>query len=349
MSPGINTKDLGESFNVDLYVDTKTERASASDITVTYNPAILRANSVTPGDFLPVVLKTGVISSGTITLALGVNPTDPKMGVGKLATINFTPIAYGSDTVNYMTSTELAVISQTGNFISSLTGTIVTVVAPTPTPTLTPIPSLTPLPTASPIPTATSIPTSTPIPSPTSPWSTPVPTEVLTSTPYPTNTPHPTATSVPATPMLTITSSPLPTSAPPTSGSVVVVYAAGTKAGKYPYYPNMKLIIKDHTVLQAMAVSGNPLLRQFVKYTYNSPVKVTPMQVRVSYTNDYSNRGGDKRKREDRNLMVDKIEIDGVAYETEASNVYTKYSRHTGCHSGFNKTEWLYCNGYFAY
>lgn len=302
MSPGINSKQLGESFNIDLYLDAKTERASASDITVTYNPAILKANSVTLGNFLPVVLKPSTINNGTITLSLGVAPTDPKTGVGKLATVNFTTLSYGTDTINYQTTTELAVISQTTSFISSLTGAIVTIESPTPTPTLTPVP------------------TSTTAPLPTEPNSTPIPTPIVA-----TMTPAPSVT--------------------PAGGSVITVYAAGTKAGHYPYYPNMSLIIEDHTVLQAMAVSGNPLLRQFVKYTYNSPVKLTPNQVRVSFTNDYY----DRRHHEDRNLMIDKIEIDGIEYQAEAENVYTKYSRHSGCHSGFKKSEWLYCNGYLAF
>jgi len=325
--PSLISKDLSQSFNVDLILDTKTEKASATEIVLVYNPTILRANSITPGSFLPVVLKTGAINNGTVTLALGVNPTEPKQGVGILATVNFTTLAYGNDTINYTAQTQLAVISQTTNFISSLTGSIITVAAPTPTPTLTPIPTFTPVPSNTPIPQ----PSATPLP--TTPWSTPVPTNVPT---------------VPVTPVPSSTPPSAPTIVPPISGSVVTVYAAGTKAGRYSYYPNMKLIIDGHTVLEALAVAGNPALRQFIKYTHNSSVKVTPKQVLVKFTNDYYRRVG-RRSYEDRNLMVDKIEIDGVEYQTEADTVYTRYTRHSGCHSGYLKSEWLYCNGYLAY
>lgn len=304
MIPSILISSPGSNISIDLMIDTKAEKASAADIIINYNPAVLKANSITVADSLPVTLKAGLINNGTITITLGSQPTTPKFGIGKLATINFTVLTYGADTISYSAQTQLAVLSQTSSFVGSLAGSIIT------------------------IPTPTTIPSSTPIPLPTLPWSTPVPTEVTL----------PTATSVPQS-----TPTPIPTVTPTAGGSVVIVYAAGTKAGHYPYYPNMKLVINDHAVLEALSVRGNPSIRQFVKYTYYSSDKVEVDQVKIKYTNDYH------RGREDRNLMVDKIEIDGVTYQTEANNVYTKSARHTGCHSGFRSKEWLYCNGYFAY
>ncbi|MCJ7740834.1 hypothetical protein MUP32_06010, partial [Candidatus Microgenomates bacterium] len=64
--------------------------------------------------------------------------------------------------------------------------------------------------------------------------------------------------------------------------------------------------------------------------------KVAPGMIRVKFTNDAYKPSA--KPPQDRNLRVDKIYVNDVAYETENA-------RRSGSGSG----EWLYSNGYFQY
>lgn len=185
--------------------------------------------------------------------------------------------------------------------------------------------------------TPTAIPSvsSTPTPSPTSlPTSTPQPTVTPISTPTPLPTPTPSAT-------------PTPT-ATPIGGSNIVIFAAGQSARSIAPIMRLELFnakTKKWERVGTYSVGGNPGNREFQQFSFNSNYKVTLGQVRVRFTNDYSRNG------EDRNLMVDRVVIDGVTYQTEAVTVYStgSWSANNGCRAGFKSSEWLHCNGYFEY
>lgn len=192
-------------------------------------------------------------------------------------------------------------------------------------------------------PTPTSVPTNSPTPKPTL-----IPTSVLTSTPIPTSTPRPTL--IPTnTPVPTATSVPIPSSTPASGGSLVEIYAAGTYCAVRGtnVYPRMKLYINNQNVMTVFSVTGNPNpdVRQFNHYQYLSTSKVLASQVRLIFDNDINRcRSGDV------NLVVDKIVIDGVAYQTENPITYAKGAFiNNKCRSGNYETEWLFCNGYFQY
>ena len=87
--------------------------------------------------------------------------------------------------------------------------------------------------------------------------------------------------------------------------------------------------------------------RQFETYTYTSATPVLPSQIRLAFTNDYWN----SKTGEDRNVMVDKISINGKTYETEQTSVYAVGSGMPlkSCGTGYNSSEVLNCNGYFEY
>ncbi len=199
--------------------------------------------------------------------------------------------------------------------------------APTNTPIPTPISTSTPTSTRTPTPTLKPSPTPTPSPRPTS---TPTPT------PTPTNTPTPTPTRTP-TPIP-------PTPAPSLTLSVVNIWARGTSAQQI--YPIMELIVNNNIVRIWYDVKSN-WFGIAKKYTYNSPKHILPGSIiRVAFVNDTNSRRGG-----DRNLKVDKIEIDGITYQSENTSVYSVggWIRNGGCTNGYLRTEWLYCNGYFLY
>lgn len=124
--------------------------------------------------------------------------------------------------------------------------------------------------------------------------------------------------------------------------STVTVYAAGT--GARGTFPTMQLLIDNAVVAEWNNVRGNPYVRYFNRYVYKSTVPVSADRVKVRFTNDYRFRW------EDRNLRVDKIVVDDKTYQTEDASTYASGARKKGtCVKGYVRTEWLACNGDFAF
>lgn len=131
------------------------------------------------------------------------------------------------------------------------------------------------------------------------------------------------------------------------TGSVLKIYSAGTPSGGI--YPSMDLLVNGTVVKSIPSVQGNPYGVHQVD-TYTHPTTLTASQVKIIYTNnDVAPSTGPG---EDRNLKVDKINIDGEDFQTEAPTTYSAGVWKNGaCSSGgFLLDEWLSCgNGYFAY
>ena len=79
-------------------------------------------------------------------------------------------------------------------------------------------------------------------------------------------------------------------------------------------------------------------------FTTNVPETITASQVRVAFTNDASTPA-------DRNLIVDRIIIDGDTFETEDPAVFSTgtWTPDRGVVRGFHQTETLHVNGHFLY
>lgn len=121
--------------------------------------------------------------------------------------------------------------------------------------------------------------------------------------------------------------------------STIVVYASGTRANGQ--YPTMELMI-DNEIVSVFYDIGETEKT----YTYSHPAKVKSNQVTLRFTNDLHNR----ETGEDRNLRVNKIQIDGVDYESESQSTYTVGSwNRSSCGAGYKTSEWLYCNGEFRF
>jgi lysophospholipase L1-like esterase len=202
-----------------------------------------------------------------------------------------------------------------------------------PSPTATRVPSVTPTRPATP----TALPSATPRPS-----STPV---IPTATRAPTNTPVPTATRTP---------SQSPTRAPTTASQVSVtpvrttvsVYAYGTPAGSS--YPTMRIEIYDLSRKQWITrssivnVAGPKGSARFRKFNLTVNEVLSPNRVRVSFVNDAVVGS------QDRNLAVDRIELNGVPYQSEQA-LSTGTFGNSRCGGQTSGSEWLHCNGYFEY
>ncbi|WP_342190392.1 carbohydrate-binding domain-containing protein [Stieleria varia] len=122
---------------------------------------------------------------------------------------------------------------------------------------------------------------------------------------------------------------------------LVSIFAAGVTGSE-----NLALQIDEQTVAEFSGIGGDVETRTFEQYSFENASPVTADQIRVLFTNDLVDLSGD------RNLLIDRIEIDGVAFETEDDSTFS-----TGLWNPLNQaavprfaqSEWLYTNGFFEY
>ena len=84
---------------------------------------------------------------------------------------------------------------------------------------------------------------------------------------------------------------------------------------------------------------------QTISYTHNESVAAGDVQV------EFINDQWDPAQGIDANLTVDRIEIDGTAYQTEDASVYSTgtWKAEDGIQPGYRQSETLHINGYFQY
>ena len=123
---------------------------------------------------------------------------------------------------------------------------------------------------------------------------------------------------------------------PPTSGSAITIYARGETGQEQMQLQIDGVAVRTWNNIQSGSVQA---------YTYQASQTIEANRVRVAFTNDFNVDGSI-----DRNLIVDRITIGSVSYETEAPSVFSN-----GTFVGDNLTpgypqgEILHVNGYFQY
>ncbi|MCG8449824.1 MAG: hypothetical protein MI725_09630, partial [Pirellulales bacterium] len=125
------------------------------------------------------------------------------------------------------------------------------------------------------------------------------------------------------------------------AASTIELFAAGQTNEE-----TMELQIDGVTVATFANVGGDAVNRVFQSYSYTHPTAVTLDQLRVAFTNNLGSAPG-----VDRNLRVDRLVLDGVSHETEAPTTFSTgtWDPVTDCSPGAKQSEWLHCDGYFAY
>lgn len=140
-----------DELDVDVYIDTKGMSITGSDLEIKYDPNLLLAESITPGNFLPVVFVPGKITSGLAKIVLGCNVTDPKNGNGILASVKFKVLGEATNTSIYFDSTTaISALGQTTSVLGTpdaLNLTIATSPVDAPVSEATATPSVLPTPT----------------------------------------------------------------------------------------------------------------------------------------------------------------------------------------------------------
>lgn len=148
--PSATTVRPGEKMILAVTIDTGGKSVSAADLQIGYDAAVLSVGAVDVGDFLPVVLSPVKNTGSEVLMALGSQPTTPRVGQGTLVTLHLTILAKsGSAQVWVGPGTKVAAVGESGDVLSGKTNALITVV-PAATSTPTPTRSLHPSPTASP-------------------------------------------------------------------------------------------------------------------------------------------------------------------------------------------------------
>ena len=121
----------------------------------------------------------------------------------------------------------------------------------------------------------------------------------------------------------------------------ITIRAAGSTGQE-----EMQLLIDGEVVRTFTNIGGDPDAREFQNYTYNAN-GVTADRIRIAFTNDLF----DEAAGIDRNLTINNILVDGLAYQTEASSVFSTgtWLPDDGVTPGFGRGETLHSNGYFQF
>ena len=121
----------------------------------------------------------------------------------------------------------------------------------------------------------------------------------------------------------------------------VTIYAAGATNTE-----QMQLLIDEVVVQTWNNIVGDAFGGVFQAFTFNEAAGVTADQVRVAFTND----GDDPASGVNRDLLVDRIELNSGTFQTEGPDVFSTGTWDAGgLTPGFKQSEYLHSTGYFQY
>lgn len=161
-SPPSKSVKEGESFSASVTINTSKNIVSQADIQINYSPQLVEVEGITPGNFLPQVLRSGKTDNilGRASISLSSLPTQPKQGSGTLAVLTMRAVSAGTATVVFSPETKVLAVGEGDKDVLASKGSasfsIVAAAVPSPSPTVPPVsPSPSPAVSPSPKPTAT--------------------------------------------------------------------------------------------------------------------------------------------------------------------------------------------------
>lgn len=93
-SPSRITRKVGDTFQLEVVIDTGENQVVAAELHLTYDPEKLEAQTITNGSLFPNILSSGVIESGTADITVGAaSAAQPVSGTGTVAVVKFKALA----------------------------------------------------------------------------------------------------------------------------------------------------------------------------------------------------------------------------------------------------------------
>lgn len=94
VDPPTKSVNVGETFTVDVIIETNQNKVGAAEIKAVYNTNYIEAKSIQKGDFLPSVLVEGIVGNGSATITVANDRNNPAQangvsGTGTVALITF--------------------------------------------------------------------------------------------------------------------------------------------------------------------------------------------------------------------------------------------------------------------
>ena len=130
-------------------------------------------------------------------------------------------------------------------------------------------------------------------------------------------------------------------------GSTVKVFAAGATGQEIITLEIGGVEVATYDLAANGGSAGDLADRNFIEFTYVGDGAISADDVRINFVNDQYDPGAGI----DYNVAIDRIEIDGVDFQTEAPNVFSTgtWLPQDGIEPGFRQSETLHTNGYFQY
>lgn len=90
VTPATLTKKVGDTFSMEITIDTGENQVVAAELHVTFDPTKLEAQSITAGTLFSNILASGTVESGAASITVGAaNAKEPVKGRGVVAVIRF--------------------------------------------------------------------------------------------------------------------------------------------------------------------------------------------------------------------------------------------------------------------
>ncbi|WP_083435096.1 DUF4347 domain-containing protein [Rhodopirellula islandica] len=127
----------------------------------------------------------------------------------------------------------------------------------------------------------------------------------------------------------------------PSTTSSISIFAAGAENTE-----TIELWIAGERAQTWQNIGGDVDTGEFVQLDFDADTTVDISQIQIRFTNDLYDADGVI----DRNVRIDRVELDGTSYQTEAEDVYSTGTwQADGLTPGFKQSEWLHTNGHFQY
>lgn len=92
--PATSAKKVGDTFSIEITIDTGENQVVAAELHLSYDPTKLEAQTITNGPLFPNILASGTIGAGETSVTVGAQDAkQPVKGIGAVAVVRFKAIA----------------------------------------------------------------------------------------------------------------------------------------------------------------------------------------------------------------------------------------------------------------